>query len=94
MINTCQEFDIIQQYYPNLTSRLTSKFKSCKPFESALYRRGRDEKSVFWYWEINYELGHFRHFQTIDLAEGEKRFREEDFTSWPQLEGEDPVDTR
>ncbi len=88
MVKRRQEASIIQRYHPNLTSRLKSGLFHIQPrkqFESALYRLGRDEKSMFWYWEINYELGHFRHFQTTDLAEGEKRFREEDFASWPMI---------
>ncbi len=48
---------------------------------------GRNERAIFWYWEIDYELGHFQYFLTTDLVEGEKRFREEDFASWPELRG-------
>ena len=45
---------------------------------------GHGEKSIFWYWEIDYKLGHYREFQTIDLAKGQKRFREENFSAWPE----------
>ncbi len=92
MVKKRQEAGIIQQYYPNLTSRLKSKLFRPKPrqsFETALYRQGRDEKSIFWYWEINYKLGYSRQFWTTDLVEGEKRFREEYFASWPELDDDE-----
>ncbi len=91
MVKERKEAGVIRQYHPSLNSRLKSKLfrtKHRKQFESALYRVGRDEKSIFWYWEIDYESGHYRHFWTIELAEGEKRFREEDFGSWPKLDNE------
>ena len=47
--------------------------------ESGLYVVGRDPGSIFWYWEIHYDLETYREFQTLDLAEGEGLFREE----WP-----------
>ncbi len=83
MVEKREEAGIIQLCRPNTTSRVLSELS--KPFESALYRMGRGEKSIFWYWEINYKRGHYRDFKTTDLAEGEKRFREEDFASWPEL---------
>ncbi len=64
-------------------------FFSTKRFESGLYRQGCGEKSIFWYWEINYELGYCRQFWTTDLAEGERRFQEEDFASWPDFSYDD-----
>ncbi len=84
MVKKRQEAGIIQRYHSNLLSGLF-RTKSQGQFEPALYRVGCDEKSTFWYWEIDHELGHYRHFQTTNLAEGEKRFREEDFASWPEL---------
>ncbi len=87
MVKKRKEAGLIQRYHPNLTSRLKSKLFRTKPrkqFKSALYCMGRDEKSIFWYWEIDHESGHYRHFRTTDLATGEKRFREEDFSSWDE----------
>ncbi len=86
MVEKRQEAGIIQLCRPDVTSRVLSELS--KPFESALYRTGRDEKSIFWYWEINYKRGHYRHFWATDLAEGEKRFRQEDFALWPELRDE------
>ena len=87
MVKKYKQANVIQRYYPNWSSRIKFPFRSKTQgrFESALYRMGHDEKSIFWYWEIDYELGHYREFETIDLAEGEKRFREEDFAQWPNL---------
>lgn len=78
--------NVIQRYPLKWSARVKSLFhnKPREHFESALYRMGHNEKSIFWYWEINYELGYYRAFETIELAEGEKIFREEDFTSWPK----------
>ena len=39
-------------------------------------------KSIFWYWELNYELQYYREFRAVDLAEGQKIFQEEDFDLW------------
>ncbi len=88
MVKKRTEAGIIQLCRPNVTSQVLPQLFPAipKPFDSALYREGCDEKSIFWYWEINYERGHFRCFKTTDLVEGEKRFREEDFASWPKLQ--------
>ncbi len=86
MIKKRREAGIIQQCHPKFTSRIKSMFFHNKPrdqFESALYRLGHGRKSVLWYWEIDYKLGHYREFRTTDLAEGEKSFQTEDFASWP-----------
>lgn len=90
MVNQLEQANIIQRYYPNWSSRIKLPFRSKTQarFESALYHIGHDEKSVFWYWKIDYKLGHYREFHTIDLAKGEKRFREEDFGAWLEW-GED-----
>ncbi len=94
MVKKREEAGIIQLYRPNVTSQVLPQLFPAqrKPFESAVYLQGRDEKSIFWYWEINYERGHFRYFRTTDLAEGEKRFREENFALWPDLDSEDDPD--
>lgn len=86
MVKKRQKAGVIQQSRSNLTSRIKSKLFRKKQFSSALYQIGRDEKSIFWYWEIDHELGHYREFRTTNLAEGRKRFQEEDFTSWPKFE--------
>ena len=85
MVKQLEQANIIQRYHPNWSSRIKFPFRSKtqERFKSALYRRGHDEKSIFWYWEIDYKLGHYREFYTIDLAKGEKRFRAEDFGAWP-----------
>ena len=90
MVKQRKQANIIQRYYPDWPSRIKFLFrnKTQQPFESALYCMGHGDKSIFWYWEIDYKLGHYRDFRTIDLAKGEKRFREEDFGAWPEL-GED-----
>ena len=86
MVKRREQANIIQRYHPKWSSRIKSLFrgKSRERVEAAAYRHGQGEKSIFWYWEIDYELGHFRTFDTLDWVEGMKRFREEDFGSWPE----------
>ncbi|KAF9447554.1 hypothetical protein P691DRAFT_706533 [Macrolepiota fuliginosa MF-IS2] len=50
--------------------------------ESGLYVAGHGSKSVYWYWEINYTEEHYQEFRALDLAEGERIFREERFDLW------------
>ncbi len=88
MIKKRQEAGVIQRHRPKLSSWFKSFFRK-KPqrrFESALYRMGQRGKSIFWYWEIDYESHHYREFRTTNLVEGEKILRDEDFDSWPALE--------
>ena len=86
MVKQLEQANIIQRYYPNWSSRIEFIFRSKTQghSESAHYRMGHDEKSIFWYWEIDYKLGHYREIRVIDLEKGEKRFREEDFAAWPE----------
>jgi hypothetical protein len=85
MIKQREQAKILERHHPNLASRIKSLFpnKSQNGVESALYRMGRGEKSIFWYWEINYKLRYYRDFRAIDLSKGEKIFRGEDFDLWP-----------
>lgn len=87
MIKQRRRVNIIERYYPNLASRMKSLLhdESRERVESALYRMGSGVKSIFWYWEINYELQHYREFRTIDLAEGQKLYHEENFDLWPEF---------
>jgi hypothetical protein len=39
--------------------------------------------STFWYWFLDTEMRYYRDFETVDLGEGERIFREEDFRLWP-----------
>lgn len=90
MVKQRKQADVIQRYQPNWSSRFKFRFrnKTQGHFESALYCMGHGDKSIFWYWEIDSKLGHYREFRTIDLAKGQKRFREEDFGAWTEW-GED-----
>lgn len=73
MIENRQKRNITRPYRP------TSPFLDIPQgrVESGLNIMGRDSKSTFWYWEINYDLETFREFETIDLADGERLYREE-----------------
>lgn len=57
--------------------------KSNPTVETNLYCIGQGEKAIYWFWEINYELEYYREFRTIDLAGGQKVYREERFDLWP-----------
>ncbi|KAF9445555.1 hypothetical protein P691DRAFT_777487 [Macrolepiota fuliginosa MF-IS2] len=84
-IKRWKECRIIEPHYPNLTSW----FKSLVPKKSqgnvisGLYRMGHGLKSVFWYWEINLKEEYYQEFQAVDLAEGERVYRDERFDLWP-----------
>lgn len=86
LINKSQEKRYIQRYYPDFISWVKSFFHNDgrRHVESALYRKGQGEQSVFWYWEINHELQYYRDLHTTNLEEGMKIFQEEDFDSWPE----------
>lgn len=88
MVKQRKQAKVIQRHHPKLSSWIKFLFrdKATGRFESALYQMGHGEKSIFWYWEIDHELGHYREFRSLDLAEGEKKFREEDFDAWPEWE--------
>ncbi|KAF9445802.1 hypothetical protein P691DRAFT_734370 [Macrolepiota fuliginosa MF-IS2] len=77
---------IIQPYYPNFTSWFKSFFprNSQDKVISGLYRMGHGPKSVFWYWEINFEEEYYQDYVAADLAEGERIYREERFDLWPK----------
>jgi len=83
---------LIQRHHTDFASRLKSLVprKSDVGVESGLYRIGRGKKAIYWFWEINYELEYYRQFKTIDLAKGQKVYREERFDLWP----EELTDTR
>lgn len=86
MVRQRKQANVIQRYYPKWYSRIRSLFrnKNQERFESVLYRVGQGEKSIFWYWKIDYESRYYTDLQTINLADGEKRFREEDFEMWDE----------
>lgn len=70
-----------KSYDPIISPPLFSQSRKAKSNRDI----GRGSKSIFWYWEVNYDLGTFREFETIDLAEGERLYQEERFDS----QGED-----
>ncbi|KAF9454272.1 hypothetical protein P691DRAFT_845089 [Macrolepiota fuliginosa MF-IS2] len=77
-IKRWKECRIAQPYYPNFASR----FKSLIPkFQdkliSGLCRLGHGPKSIFWYWEINFESEYYQEFLATDLAKGERIYREQ-----------------
>lgn len=84
MIKRNREAGVVRPYYPNLASRIKSLLgrKSRGRRESGLYLRGHGSKSIFWYWEINYELGHYQEFKAVNLSEGKEIYREERFDLW------------
>lgn len=73
MFMTITDTDTPKQW---TSDRIKSLFRNRtqEHFESAIYRMGHGKKSVFWYRKLT-----SRHFKTIDLAEGEERFREGEF---------------
>jgi len=94
MIKQRERANVIRRYHPNLTSKVKSLFrnKSRDGVESGLYRMGHGEKSIFWYWELNHKLQYYRHFRAIDLVEGERVFREQDFGPGSEWGSEDDDD--
>ncbi len=72
-INRWRQRSIMRPYRP--ASPVHNKIQD--QAETGLYVVGRETKSIFWYWEIHYELKVYREFKTMDLAEGKRVFREE-----------------
>ncbi|KAF9444135.1 hypothetical protein P691DRAFT_778467 [Macrolepiota fuliginosa MF-IS2] len=86
LVERLRRAGIIHPYYPSSASLLT--LLSLPNFRdqstSGIYRMGHETKSIYWYWEIDFESGCYREFRTIDLAEGERIYREQQFDSWVQ----------
>ncbi|KAF9445558.1 hypothetical protein P691DRAFT_777489 [Macrolepiota fuliginosa MF-IS2] len=84
-IKRWEKCGVIEPHYPNLTSR----FKSLVPKKSqgnvisGLYRIGHGPKSLFWYWKINLKEEYYQEFWAVDLDEGERVYRDEQFDLWP-----------
>lgn len=75
-IEAQQQRNIIEPYHPTSPTLLN---KSQGRTESGLYIVGHGSKSIFWYWEIDYDLETFRQFETPDLDEGERLYQGECF---------------
>ncbi|KAF9443641.1 hypothetical protein P691DRAFT_808682 [Macrolepiota fuliginosa MF-IS2] len=86
MVERMQEAGVIQSCHRSLSSRFKSLFQrgSRDRFISGLYSMGHGPKSYFWYWEVDFDARYYREFRVIDLANGERMFREEPFNLWPE----------
>jgi hypothetical protein len=90
-ISKLERAQVIQQYHPGSTSLELPLFRydSDGNALSGLYIKGRGQMSTFWYWFLDPEMRYYREFETADLAEGERIFKEENFDLWSY--GEDDL---
>ncbi|KAF9444073.1 hypothetical protein P691DRAFT_363226 [Macrolepiota fuliginosa MF-IS2] len=84
LIERLRQMGIIWTYQHSLASFMSSlPTKSQEQRISGLYCIGNGPKSIFWYWEIDFQAKYYQEFRTIDLAEGARIYREERFDLWP-----------
>ncbi|KAF5353222.1 hypothetical protein D9756_007790 [Leucocoprinus leucothites] len=80
------EAGMIRPYYPNLTFRLKGllqRFRpSTYPAESGLFKMGRGEKGIIWFWEINHEKKYFQLMQSPNMDSTTKVHGEENIRDW------------
>ncbi|KAF9442811.1 hypothetical protein P691DRAFT_788958 [Macrolepiota fuliginosa MF-IS2] len=90
-IKQLQQAGVMQAYDPDPVSSFARSFppQSQDQLIFALYRMGHESKSIFWYWEFDSEHKIYREFRAIDLVEGGRVFREQQFDLWPLDEGND-----
>ncbi|XP_006455291.1 hypothetical protein AGABI2DRAFT_121220 [Agaricus bisporus var. bisporus H97] len=83
-ISRLEAAQVIQRYQPSSTTLDLPLFRCDSDGNalSGLYIKGRGQASTFWYWILDPEMRYFRDFETVDLAEGERIFREENFELW------------
>ncbi|EKM78462.1 hypothetical protein AGABI1DRAFT_129568 [Agaricus bisporus var. burnettii JB137-S8] len=81
-----EEAQVMQRYQPSSTTLDFPLFRcdSNGNLLSGLYIRGRDQASTFLYWTLDSEMRSFRCFESADLTEGERVFREENFELWDE----------
>ncbi|KAF9443408.1 hypothetical protein P691DRAFT_842811 [Macrolepiota fuliginosa MF-IS2] len=74
LVEQIQKAGIVQPYHNGFSSQLKSflHHKSQGQPVTGLYRMGNGLKSTFWYWEIDFKLGHFQGFHAVNLDEGER----------------------
>lgn len=77
-IKRLEEVRVIQRYSPHSTTLEPPLFRNDSQGRllSGLYTVGRDDASISWYWYFDPELKFRREFETMDLHEGERVYRE------------------
>jgi hypothetical protein len=84
-VSRLEEAQIIRRHQPSSTVLDLPLFRydSDGNSLSGLYVKGQGQMSTFWYWFLDPEMRYYRDFETEDLGEGERIFRDEDFELWP-----------
>ncbi|KAF7761962.1 hypothetical protein Agabi119p4_9954 [Agaricus bisporus var. burnettii] len=77
-IKRLEEVRVIQRYSPHSTTLEPPLFRSDSQGRllSGLYIVGQGDASIFWYWYFDPELKFRREFETMDLHEGQRVYRE------------------
>ncbi|KAF7762216.1 hypothetical protein Agabi119p4_8809 [Agaricus bisporus var. burnettii] len=84
-ISRLEAAQVIRRHQPSSTTLELPIFRCDSEGNalSGLYIKGRGQMSTFWYWILDPEMRYYRDFETVDLVEGERIFKEEKFELWP-----------
>ncbi|XP_006455292.1 hypothetical protein AGABI2DRAFT_121221 [Agaricus bisporus var. bisporus H97] len=84
-ISRLEAAQVIRRHQPNSTILELPIFRCDYDGNalSGLYIKGRGQMSTFWYWILDPVLGYYREFESVDLVEGERIYKEEKFELWP-----------
>ncbi|KAF7762492.1 hypothetical protein Agabi119p4_9085 [Agaricus bisporus var. burnettii] len=84
-ISRLEAAQVIRQHQPSSTTLELPIFRCDSDGNalSGLYIKGRGQMSTFWYWILDPEMRYYRDFETVNLVEGERIFKEEKFELWP-----------
>ncbi|KAF7762493.1 hypothetical protein Agabi119p4_9086 [Agaricus bisporus var. burnettii] len=84
-ISRLEAAQVIRRHQPNSTILELPIFRCDYDGNalSGLYIKGRGQMSTFWYWILDPVLGYYREFESVNLVEGERIFKEEKFELWP-----------
>ncbi|XP_006455325.1 hypothetical protein AGABI2DRAFT_209759 [Agaricus bisporus var. bisporus H97] len=92
-ISRLEAAQVIRRHQPSSTTLELPIFRCDSDGNalSGLYIKGWGQMSTFWYWILDPEMKYYRDFETADLAEGERIFREESFELWDAMELDDAI---
>ncbi|EKM78447.1 hypothetical protein AGABI1DRAFT_114725, partial [Agaricus bisporus var. burnettii JB137-S8] len=84
-ISRLEAAQVIRRHQPSSTTLELPIFRCDSDGNalSGLYIKGRGQMSTFWYWILDPDMRYYRDFETVDLVEGERIFKEEKFELWP-----------
>ncbi|KXN80734.1 hypothetical protein AN958_08103 [Leucoagaricus sp. SymC.cos] len=48
------------------------------------YKLGHGDKAIYWYWELDIELGYFHEFRALDFVKTMTLYQTEKFKMWKE----------